>query len=238
MAAMNRLLCLAMIPMLAWGCQSKDPVRWDVLAEQAWPEATEQNPVYLLGPGDQLEIIIHTAPELSRTVTVAPDGRIRLPYAGSVTAISRSIEDVQDSLRAALSTELRNPDLDVLLTTTAPQSIFVGGAVENPGRFELPGLINPMQAIIMAGGVKEHSKGHTVILIRKTEDQDVDAAVFRPENGVYDPSLATWATLRGFDVVYVSRAPIGDPNQFVRAYIRDALPVDFFLFFGISETDR
>lgn len=235
---MNRLLYLALIPILAWGCQSKEPADTDIFFEQVWPEQFETTALYRLAPGDQLEIIVHTAPELSRTVTIEPDGRIRMPYSGPVTAASRSVEQVRTSLRAALSSELRNPDIDVLLVKTVPQNIFIGGDVENPGLFELPGLINPLQAIIMAGGVSHRGRSHTVILMRRTETGDVNSAIFNPGSGFYDPTVANWASLRAFDVIYVSRKPISEPNLFARDLVRDALPVDFFLFYGISEDDR
>lgn len=119
MTAMNRLLCLALIPLLASACQSVAPVASEAVAAAAeMPEPISDAP-YLLGPGDQLEIIVHTAPELSRTVTIGPDGEIRIPYSGPIQAASKTLEAVQQLLRDALATELRNPDIDVLLSATA-----------------------------------------------------------------------------------------------------------------------
>ncbi|NQY98890.1 MAG: polysaccharide biosynthesis/export family protein [Henriciella sp.] len=119
---MNRLLCLALVPFFACGCQSiapAPPAAAPPVVEPERPAPPIGDTPYLLAPGDQLEIIVHTAPDLSRTVIIGPDGEIRIPYSGPIQASKKSLEAVQDLLRDALATELRNPDVDVLLISTA-----------------------------------------------------------------------------------------------------------------------
>lgn len=235
---MKRLLCLAFMPTLAWGCQSAEPVVSDPFPQQDWRHEDGQDPFYLLAPGDQLEVIVHTAPELTRTVTIGPDGRFRMPYSGPITAAARTVDEVRSGVQTALASELRDPDIDVLLAGTASQRIFVGGEVENPGLFDLPGLIDPLQATIMAGGVTDAGRASSVILMRRMPGGEVKSTVFDIKAGTYDPGLANWAPLRRFDVVYVTRKPIADQNLFVRQYVRDALPIDFSLFYDIAGNDR
>ncbi|MEM9054511.1 MAG: polysaccharide biosynthesis/export family protein [Pseudomonadota bacterium] len=235
---MKRLLCLALFPFILGACQSREPVASATFPQQEWRHEDGQDAYYLLAPGDQLEVIIHTAPELNRTVTVGPDGRFRMPYSGPITAAARTVEEVQRGLRVAMASELKDPDIDVLLAGTASQRIFVGGEVTSPGMFELPGLIDPLQAIIMAGGVTDEGRVRTVVLMRRMPGGAVKSAVFDLKAGVYDPSLADWAPLRRFDVIYVTRKPIADQNLFVRQYVRDALPIDFSLFYDIAGSNR
>ncbi len=120
MITITRLLGLALIASLAGGCETGAPVISDAVAAPVVeaPDPVDTGP-YLLAPGDQLEIIVHTAPELSRTVTIGPDGEIRIPYSGPIQAASQTLDAVQQLLREALASELRNPDLDVLLSATA-----------------------------------------------------------------------------------------------------------------------
>lgn len=166
------------------------------------------------------------------------DGRrIRHPEA-PVHASARTVDEVRESVQVAMATELNNPDIDVLLAGTASQRVFVGGEVTNPGLFDMPGLIDPLQAIIMAGGVTDTGRARTVVLMRRMPGGAVKSTVFDLKAGVYDPSLAEWAPLRRFDVVFVTRKPISDQNLFVRQYIRDALPIDFSLFYDIAGNDR
>ncbi|MEM7460877.1 MAG: polysaccharide biosynthesis/export family protein [Pseudomonadota bacterium] len=235
---MKRLLGLALLPVIISACQMNAPIESEPFPQKEWRHEDGADAYYLLAPGDQLEVIVHTAPELSRTVTVGPDGRFRMPYSGPIVAAARTVDQVRNGVQLAMATELNDPDIDVLLAGTASQRIFVGGDVTSPGMFEMPGLIDPLQAIIMAGGVTETGSARTVVLMRRMPGGDVKSAVFDLKAGIYDPSLADWAPLRRFDVVYVTRKPIADQNLFVRQYIRDALPIDFSLFYDIAGNNR
>lgn len=235
---MKRLLCLALLPVMIAGCQSSAPVESATFPQKEWRHEDGADAYYLLAPGDQLDIIVHTAPELNRTITIGPDGRFRMPYSGPILAAARTVDEVRDNVQFAMARELNDPDIDVLLTGTASQRVFVGGEVTNPGMFDMPGLIDPLQAIIMAGGVTQTGRKNTVVLMRRMPGGDVKSAVFDLKAGIYDPNLADWAPLRRFDVVYVTRKPIADQNLFVRQYIRDALPIDFSLFYDIAGNNR
>ncbi len=235
---MIRLAALFLTPLLVGACAGKTPAPSAVFPEKEWRHEDGRDAGYLLAPGDELEIIVHTAPELSRTVVIAPDGRFRMPYTGPVTAAARTVEQVRVGLIAAMTSELKDPDLDVLLTGTASQRIFVGGEVEQPGMFDLPGLIDPLQAIIMAGGATDEGRTKHVVLMRRMPGGEVKSAVFDVKAGIYDPDLAAWTPLRRFDVVYVTRKPIADQNLFVQQYIRNALPIDFSLFYDVAGNNR
>ncbi len=56
-----------------------------IAEEAAAPAAvvySDTTPAYRFFPGDEVEITVFSAPELSRVVTVAPDGRVALPLIG------------------------------------------------------------------------------------------------------------------------------------------------------------
>ncbi|MEM9180072.1 MAG: polysaccharide biosynthesis/export family protein [Pseudomonadota bacterium] len=235
---MSRLLGLALLSLMIASCQSGGPVESAVFPQKEWRHEDGADAFYLLAPGDELDVIVHTAPELNRTVTIGPDGRFRMPYSGPILAAARTVDEVREGIQFAMSRELNDPDIDVLLIGTPSQRVFVGGDVTNPGLFDMPGLIDPLQAIIMAGGVTNEGRASTVILMRRMPGGEVKSAVFDLKAGIYDPSVADWAPLRRFDVVYVTRKPIANQNLFVRQYIRDALPIDFSLFYDIAGNNR
>ena len=235
---MTRLLCLALLSLMIASCQSGAPVESAVFPQKEWRHEDGADAFYLLAPGDELDVIVHTAPELNRTVTIGPDGRFRMPYSGPILAAARTVDEVRDGGQFAMSRELNDPDIDVLLVGTPSQRVFVGGDVTNPGLFDMPGLIDPLQAIIMAGGVTNEGRANTVVLMRRMPGGEVKSAVLDLKAGIYDPSLADWAPLRRFDIVYVTRKPIANQNLFVRQYIRDALPIDFSLFYDIAGNNR
>lgn len=204
----------------------------------AWSGASLADMPYLLAPGDRLEVVVHTAPELSRELVVAPDGRIHMPLAGSVMAMALTPGELGAFLRDALSSELIDPDLDVVATGFASQKVFVGGEVATPGMFDLPGQIDPYQAIVMAGGLTRDANAGNVLLIRRLPGGEVRSALIDVRAGLTGPDGANWLPLRRFDVIYVPRSRIAGQNQFVAQYVRDALPLPFSLFYAVSGAHR
>lgn len=197
-----------------------------------------EDPPYLFAPGDRLGVIVHTAPELSRELVVAPDGRIHMPLAGSVMAMALTPDELGAILRDALSGELIDPGLDVVATGSASQKVFVGGEVAAPGMFDLPGQIDPYQAIVMAGGLTRDARAGDVLLIRRLPGGEVRSALIDVQAGPLSPGSANWLPLRRFDVIYVPRSRIARQNQFVAQYVRDALPLPFSLFYALSGAHR
>ncbi len=235
---MLRLPSLLLSVLIFSACQTQEPMQSAVFPEKDWRHEDGADALYLLAPGDELEVIVHSDPELSRTVTIGPDGRFRMPYTGPITASARTVDAVETAVQVAMASELKDPDIDILLTGTASQRIFVGGEVNTPGMLDLPGLIDPLQAIIMAGGVNDNGRARSVVLMRRMPGGEVRSAVFDVRAGIYDPRLAEWTPLRRFDVVYVTRKPIADQNLFIQQYIRNALPIDFSLFYDVAGGNR
>jgi len=66
------------------------------LAQQ--PGAPE---TYVLGPGDTLEVVIYGEPDLSRTVTIKPDGAISLPLLGEIKAAGKTTTQLAADLTRA-----------------------------------------------------------------------------------------------------------------------------------------
>lgn len=199
-----------------------------------WAGANLADAAYLLAPGDRIEISARTAPELSRELEIAPDGRIHMPLAGTVMATALTTEELGQILSEALASELINPAVDVTLIEAASQKIFIGGEVRTPGMFDLPGQIDPLQAILMAGGLTRDAAPKEVLLIRRLPGGEVRSAVINVKAGLADPALTDWLPLRRFDVVYVPRSRISEQNQFVQQILRTALPLPFMVFYDAS----
>ena len=196
-------------------------------------------PNYRIYPGDQLEITVYSAPELSRTVTVGPDGRIHMPLLPPVMVANRTLPEVNQLIRNELGSRLVDPSLDVFVTEYGPQQVFVGGEVGQPGIVELPGQIDALQAVIMAGGFTSNAHEQQVILVRRQPDGEISSWSIDVRSGWHDPQLANLGPLHRFDVIYVPRSPIARHNLFIQQYIREALPIDFSLFYDVrGETNR
>lgn len=182
---------------------------------------SEDEPEYLLYPGDQIDVRTPTAPELNQSLTVGPDGRIAMPLIGQVMAADRSLYELEGDLIAAYTPILRRPEVEVVLRQAGPLKVWVDGEVRNPGVYDMPGDIDAYQAVIMAGGFLPSGRRNEVGLIRRGPGgrrmmRSIDLSRDDMEH----------VALRRMDVVYVPRTTLAEVAVFF-SQIRDALPIGF-----------
>lgn len=193
---------------------------------------SDSTPPYRFYPGDEIEITVFSAPELSRNVTVGPDGRIALPLLGAVRAADLTAEELHDALVAAYAPQLRAPELSVTPRTFGSRQVFVGGEVARPGIYEMPANIDAFQAVALAGGfLPSARRGDVLVLSRasgETEVTEVDLSARAMRRGFPNAE-----PLQRYDVVYVPRSPISQVNLFMQQYVRDALPVQFSFYYDL-----
>lgn len=201
---------------------------------QGFQPYSQTLPNYRVYPGDELEITVYAAPELSRNVTVGPDGRIQLPLLPPIMVADLSLPEIKQRLRVAMSERLVDPTLDAIITKYGPQQVFVGGEVKQPGIIQLPGRIDALQAVIMAGGFTNQAKERQVILVRREPDGTVNSHSLDVRAGWDNPQIARLGPLQRFDVIYIPKTRIAQHNLFMQQYIRDALPIDFSFVYDLA----
>ena len=186
-------------------------------------------PEYTLHPGDQLDIVVSSAPELSRTLTVGPDGRVVMPMSRPIMAAGRTFTQVRDELSAELGKQLRDPTLAVTPRAYSPEQIYVGGQVGQPGTYTLPGRIGALEALIMAGGMRPTARTRKVAVLRRAPNGGMMMRTVNIRNGLlnireYDDNMQ----LRRGDIIFVPQSNIAEIGTWVQNF-RNALPVDFNL---------
>ena len=184
---------------------------------------SDDEPAYRVFPGDELEITVPSAPELSKSVVVRPDGRISLPLIQPVMVADRSTVDVQDALDAAYAPQLRRPEIYVSVKTAGPLKVFVGGEVDKPGVYDMPGDINALQAVIQAGSFKSSAKRDAVVIIRRSADGSAMMRTVNLKRGLADPGTTDLVPLRRFDIVFVPRTGLSSAGVFMQQ-IKDLIP--------------
>lgn len=204
-------------------------------AQASFPGWRTQDEAYRFYPGDRFRMDIRTAPELSGEMTIAPDGRVALPTVGPLMAAGQTAKELQAAAEDIYSNELRDPAMVITPTSFGSQKIFVGGEVKQPGVFELPGEIDPLQAVLLAGGWTDRGKPTQVIVMRRSPGGELMYRTVDVRNGLAKQSLYDVGPLKRFDVVYVTRKAIVDENLFVQQFIRDALPIEFSLFYDVAQ---
>lgn len=184
----------------------------------------DDEPAYRLFPGDELDVAVPSAPELSKTVTVQPDGRVSLPLIPPVMVADRSVVDAEALISTAYAAELLRPEVSISVRAS-PLKVFVGGEVDHPGVYDMPGDINALQAVIMAGGFRDSAKRAQVVLIRRGPGGKPMMRTVDLLHGISDPGHVGLAPLRRFDIIYVPKTGVAEAGQFVQQYIHDLAPI-------------
>jgi len=175
---------------------------------QQW---VDWEPDYKLVPGDQLDIVVSTAPELSRTLTVGPDGRVVMPMSRPIMAAGRSFTQLQAELTGELAKQLRDPTLAVTPRAYAPSQIFVGGQVNQPGTYTMPGRIGALEGLFLAGGMSAGAKTKQVAVLRRAPNGGMMMRTVNIQNGLlnireYNDNIQ----LKRGDIIFVPKTALAE----------------------------
>jgi polysaccharide export outer membrane protein len=135
--------------------------------EAGAPEATKQTPVYIIGPGDRLEIVVWREQDLTRRgVLVRPDGRISMPLIDDIMAAGLTPMQLKYRLTKVLSHFLEAPQVYVILDKVVYYEFSVLGNVVRPGNYVMEKPTDVLQALATAGGFNEWADKDSVTILR------------------------------------------------------------------------
>jgi polysaccharide export outer membrane protein len=180
---------------------------------------------YKIQVGDELDIKLYYNPELNDRVPVRPDGRISLQLVGEIMVFDMTPAELTKLLMEKYSSELRKPDVTVIVRSFNAQKVFVDGEVYKPGLLTLTGPLTLLQSISMAGGVKDTARMNDLILIRRGIDNKPMATTVDMTKILDGTGMAQDIQLAPYDIVYVPKSAIAHVNIWVDQYIRKNIPI-------------
>lgn len=121
---------------------------------------------YHIGPEDVLEISVWRNKDISKEVTVRPDGRISLPLIGDVQASGLTPTELTEAVTARLAAFMKSPTVSVIAKEVNSYSIYLMGQVANPGRYFLRSKTTLLQALTLAGGFAPLADRSRIIVLR------------------------------------------------------------------------
>ncbi len=165
-------MVLGLTALLCWhsaaGAQGlgKAPVAEEAPREHSLGVTTD----YLLGPEDVLEITVWRSADLSKIVTVRPDGKISLPLIGDVPAMGKTATQLAADLSVKLKEYKENPQVSIVLKEVNSYALYVLGEVLRPGKYPLKTKTTLLQAITISGGFKETAARNKIVIFRFGKD--------------------------------------------------------------------
>ena len=136
------------------------------------PAAASADYSYVIGAGDNLNIIVWRNPELSLTVPVRPDGKVSAPLVDELMAQGKTPPELARDVEKKLSTYVRDPVVTVIVTGfVGPYSeqIRVVGEAARPLALPYKQKMTLLDVMIAVGGLTDFADGNKAILQRASD---------------------------------------------------------------------
>jgi polysaccharide export outer membrane protein len=132
-------------------------------------EASAQVPesFYKIGPNDVLNIFVWKEAELTRDVTVMPDGMITYPLIGEIMAQGQTASELKKAITDKLQNFVTAPEVTVIVKESRSQVIYAIGKLARPGPYPLAPGMTVMQALSAAGGFAEWADTKNILIVRR-----------------------------------------------------------------------
>ncbi|MES2316930.1 MAG: XrtA/PEP-CTERM system exopolysaccharide export protein [Pseudomonadota bacterium] len=196
---MKRLACLALaLSALALGGCATAPAA--VVDNSAVPMHD-----YLIGPGDNINIIVWRNPEVSMSVPVRPDGKITTPLVEDLQASGKTSTVLARDIEKALAKFIQQPVVTVIVTGftgTYGEQIRVIGQAARPQALPYRRDMSLMDVLIAVGGVTEFAAGNGASIIRKVNGRMLKMPV-RLNDLIKDGDISANISMRPGDVLII-----------------------------------
>lgn len=188
------------------------------------PATAAADTPYRIAPGDEVTITFPYNPELDHAGPVGPDGRLAIPLVGNMPVGGRTLDDVA----AVISDDLRRQGVvENARPTVAIRQyggvVYVGGEVRQPGPVKLTATMDPLQAVIVAGGLLDTARSRQIVIIHREADGTITQR-HADLRAYARHGQATGVTLASQDIVFVPRSSIAEADLWIDQHINRLLP--------------
>ncbi len=125
---------------------------------------------YVIGAEDVLAVSVWKEPDLSRSVTVRPDGKISLPLIGEVMANGLTAPKLSSVISEKLKAYISNPEVNVIVEAVKSPIFNIIGEVAKPGPYQLTRPTTILDALGLAGGPSQFAKTKKIHVMRTLPD--------------------------------------------------------------------
>ena len=165
--AVGRLLAATLFVLFVAGCASS---RAPLPAAPVNSASADYS--YIIGAGDNLNIIVWRNPELSLSVPVRPDGKVSAPLVDEMVAQGKTSSEVARDIEKKLSTYVRDPVVTVIVTSfVGPYSeqIRVVGEAAKPQFLPYKQKMTLLDVMIAVGGLTDFADGNGASILRSAD---------------------------------------------------------------------
>jgi polysaccharide export outer membrane protein len=163
-----RWVPLAVASVMLAGCATKYPPDPKTAATPTYN--------YIIGPGDQLSIIVWRNPDLSTSIPVRPDGKISVPLVEDLVCSGKDSTALARDIEKALSKYVRDPIVTVEVTGFVgpyTEQIRVVGEAARPQALPYKQNMTLLDVMIVVGGITDFADGNRARLMRPSDGNKI-----------------------------------------------------------------
>jgi len=170
---------------------------------------------YYIAPNDKLEIFVWQNADLTKNVSIRPDGKLSYPLVGTINAAGLTLDQLQNMIQEKLAVYIRFPQVIVSLLESAGNKVVVLGQVNYPGIFTFKGnAISLIEVIAMAGDFTADGRRESVMVISDNFSENPKVRKIDLLTAIRNGVAGTDIFIKPDDVVYVPRSTIADFSKF------------------------
>jgi polysaccharide export outer membrane protein len=193
------------------------PFGYDFFREAAVRVFTERRDIpvpmkYLVGPGDEVRILLWGRMNEKYNLVVDRDGKITVPVVGPITVAGMTFEEMSKKIIDQAG-QITGTNVDVSMGSLRTVPIFVLGDVKRPGTYTIGSLATITDALLLAGGPTEIGSMRRIELKRK----DRLIVTFDLYDLLLKGDKSKDMVLQGGDVVFV---PVTGPQAGIAGNVK------------------
>ncbi|HEB97838.1 MAG TPA: sugar ABC transporter substrate-binding protein [Sedimenticola thiotaurini] len=160
---------------------------------------------YRIAPGDSVEIFVWRNPDVSKTVTVRPDGYLTAPLLEDIPAAEKTPTELARDIEKELSTYLRDPLVTVIVNGfigAYEDQIRVVGEAAKPQALLYRDSMTLLDVMIAVGGITDFADGDKATIVRMENGERKQYNV-RVESLIRDGDITANVDMKPGDILII-----------------------------------
>ncbi len=127
------------------------------------------SPSYIIGPGDNIEVILFGKQNQELTLQVTREGEVYFPSIGPISVAGLTFDEMKKVLLQRINNQIIGVEASITLGVLKSIQVFVLGEAYQPGGYTISALSTLTNALFASGGVKDNGSLRKIKLNRKGE---------------------------------------------------------------------
>jgi polysaccharide export outer membrane protein len=151
----------------------KDKKNLETYTTKTKATPAQMDPGYKIGAEDVLKVDVWKEADITRQVTVRPDGKISLPLLDDVQAAGLTPTELSGAIREGLKKFITEPQVTVTVTEINSRRVYVTGEVNRAGAYPMLPSMTVLQALSSCGGFTQFANTKKIYILRMEDGKQV-----------------------------------------------------------------